>query len=411
MNSRYVRAALVVLAIGLAGCTDPSFENVAPKSTKGLPAHVVKAMNEKGMTRSSPVMARIFKEEGAFEVWKQKSNGRYDLIATYSICKWSGQLGPKYIEGDRQAPEGFYTVRPGHMNPNSNYHLSFNIGFPNAFDRAHGRTGAHLMVHGDCSSSGCYSMSNGPMEEIYAFARESFAGGQTEFQIQAFPFRMTAANMERYKNDPNIAFWRNLKQGYDAFERTRVPPKVDVCEKRYVFNAATTPASPTAACPAGASASLVSAYESTADAATPIPASSSGTRPLSDSIGGISEAKLVAEWTKKRARGERVPVEPPKLNDDGSVSVTARMGRIDSEAGRRMAAREAAEAEKKRAEEEKKQAAEQRRIEAAMAKAEKAAAEKAAEVAVQAEAAPPAEPERKGILGGVGKRLGNLFGS
>ena len=188
------------------------------------------------MSRTSPIMARIFKEEGKLEIWKQKTNGRYDLIASYDICKWSGKLGPKFIEGDRQAPEGFYTVRPAQMNPNSSYHLSFNIGYPNAYDRAHGRTGANLMVHGACSSSGCYSMTDAQIEQIYAFGRDAFQGGQTEFQIQAFPFRMTAANMARYRNDPNFEFWKMLKEGYDQFEITKVPPKVDVCEKRYVFN-------------------------------------------------------------------------------------------------------------------------------------------------------------------------------
>ena len=122
------------------------------------------------------------------------------------------------------------------MNPHSNYHLSFNIGFPNRYDRANGRTGANLMVHGACSSSGCYSMTDAQIEEIYAFGRDAFQGGQTEIQIQAFPFRMTAANMARYRNDPNYEFWKMLKVGYDNFEITKVPPKVDVCEKRYVFN-------------------------------------------------------------------------------------------------------------------------------------------------------------------------------
>src|SRR5690606_3509136 len=118
---------------------------------------LVKKMKIKGMRSSSPIMVRIFKEEGVLEVWKQKDNGRYDLLAYYDICKWSGQLGPKYTEGDRQAPEGFYNVSPAQMNPKSSYHLAFNIGFPNAFDRVHGRSGANLMVHGACSSSGCYS--------------------------------------------------------------------------------------------------------------------------------------------------------------------------------------------------------------------------------------------------------------
>ena len=213
-----------------------SIKDFAPHANKPLPDKILAQMKAKGMTRNSPVMARIFKEEGKLEIWKPKTNGRYDMVASYDICKWSGKLGPKYTEGDRQAPEGFYTVRPAQMNPQSSYHLAFNIGYPNAYDRAHGRTGSNLMVHGACSSSGCYSMTDAQIEQIYAFGRDAFQGGQTEFQIQAFPFRMTAANMARYRNDPNYEFWKMLKEGYDHFEITKVPPKVDVCEKRYVFN-------------------------------------------------------------------------------------------------------------------------------------------------------------------------------
>ncbi|MGE0500804.1 MAG: L,D-transpeptidase family protein [Rhizobiaceae bacterium] len=422
MKSNLLRAGLIVAALALAGCTDASLQDISPKAEKGLPAHITKAMHEKGMTRNSPVLARIFKEEGKFEVWKQKTNGRYDLIASYDICKWSGQLGPKFIEGDRQAPEGFYTVRPAQMNPKSNYHLAFNIGYPNAFDRAHGRTGAHLMVHGDCSSSGCYSMNNAQMEQIYAFARDAFRGGQTEFQIQAFPFRMTAANMARYEGDPNIRFWRMLKEGYDHFELSKVPPKVDVCEKRYVFNQFTEEGvsfSATGACPpATRPSALMSAFEELQAKEAGMPAGGGNGVALTprDSINGLEEARLVSEWTRKRARGERVTMEPPAMLSDGSTRVTSRMGRIDSEAGRRMAALDAAEAEKKRAQEEKARAAEQRAMAAAQAEAEAAAAVKAAEVAAQGgetattDAGAP-EGQGDGLLGGARKRLSNLFGS
>ncbi len=159
------------------------------------------------------------------------------LLKTFPICRWSGDLGPKIREGDRQAPEGFYTITPGNMNPASQYHLAVNIGFPNAFDKAHDRTGAHLMIHGDCSSRGCYAMTDEQIAEIYALARESFFGGQRAFQIQAFPFRMTPTNMAKHRNNPHMPFWKMLKEGYDHFEVTRAEPKVDVCEKRYVFNA------------------------------------------------------------------------------------------------------------------------------------------------------------------------------
>ena len=123
------------------------------------------------------------------------------------------------------------------MNPNSDYYLAFNMGYPNEFDRSLGRTGSELMVHGACSSRGCYSMTDENIQEIYTLGRLAFQGGQREFQVQAFPFRMTPENMARHRNDPNMPFWLMLKEGYDHFEAIGQPPKVDVCDHRYVFNA------------------------------------------------------------------------------------------------------------------------------------------------------------------------------
>ncbi|RWO31540.1 MAG: murein L,D-transpeptidase [Mesorhizobium sp.] len=380
MFAKLARTALVIAAIGVAGCNDSSMKDFAPHANKPLPEKILASMKAKGMTRTSPVMARIFKEEGELEIWKAKTNGRYDLVASYDICKWSGKLGPKYTEGDRQAPEGFYTVRPAQMNPRSSYHLAFNIGYPNVYDRANGRTGSHLMVHGACSSSGCYSMTDAQIEQIYAFGRDAFQGGQTEFQIQAFPFRMTAANMARYRKDPNYEFWKMLKVGYDNFEITKVPPKVDVCEKRYVFNQVAPDGEsfdPTGACPATTQPdslkSAFNAYQSTYEAAFSgaVKASVPAPKPT---IGGIKEASIVSEWSKKRARGERVPIDPPSFNADGSVTETARMGRIDSPAGRKMAALDAEKAAKQKAEEQRLAA-----IEAAKAAKEAARAQALAE--------------------------------
>jgi len=194
-------------------------------------------IDAKNMEKESPILVRLFKEEAELEVWKQDRTGRFALLHTYPICRWSGDLGPKIKEGDRQAPEGFYTITPGLMNPNSNYYLAINTGFPNAYDRANGRTGDFLMIHGDCSSRGCYAMTDEQIGEIYALAREAFFGGQKSFQIQAYPFHMTPVNMARHRNSPHTAFWKMIKQGYDAFEVTHLEPKVDVCERHYVFNA------------------------------------------------------------------------------------------------------------------------------------------------------------------------------
>jgi hypothetical protein len=123
------------------------------------------------------------------------------------------------------------------MNPQSAYFLSFNIGYPNAYDKAWGRTGSQLMVHGDCSSRGCYAMTDEQISEIYALGRESFFGGQNAFQVQAYPFRMNAQNMAKYRNNPNMPFWKMIKEGNDHFEATKQEPKVDFCEKKYVFDA------------------------------------------------------------------------------------------------------------------------------------------------------------------------------
>ncbi|MGH6761370.1 MAG: hypothetical protein ACRECW_07240 [Phyllobacterium sp.] len=317
-----ILASLLVVSV-LAGCQKATFEDLGPNRAElaQVSDKLVKTMKAKGMTKSSPIMVRIFKEENQLEIWKRKDNGRYDLLTSYEICKWSGKLGPKYVEGDRQAPEGFYTVRPAQMNPRSSYYLSFNLGFPNAYDRANGRTGQHLMVHGACSSAGCYSMTDEQVAEIYALGRDSFRGGQTDFQVQAFPFRMTAANMARYRNDPNYAFWKMLKEGYDHFEITKIPPKVDVCEQQYVFNRTTDPnstISSTASCPAGAPPdSLRMAYQSyqtTYEAAFSAAAGKGKNAAPSPSIQGIKEAQLISAWSKARAAGVKVSREPPSLS-------------------------------------------------------------------------------------------------
>jgi murein L,D-transpeptidase YafK len=228
-------SAAIAAAVALAGCKTDGID--VSKAMKPLSPQMVALIEQKGMTKESPILGRIFKEESELEIWKQDRTGRFALLKTYPICRWSGELGPKIKEGDRQAPEGFYTIAPGQMNPNSSFYLSFNIGYPNEFDRAHGRTGAHLMVHGDCSSRGCYAMTDDQISEIYSLARESFFGGQQAFQIQAYPFRMTPLNMAKHRNSPHFAFWKMLKQGYDHFEVSRLQPKVSVCDRRYVFNA------------------------------------------------------------------------------------------------------------------------------------------------------------------------------
>ena len=230
--------ALLTASVLLAGCdTDQVSLATNAKANQPVPPKLLAAMTEKDMDLQSPILVRLFKQEAELEVWKQARNGQFALLKTYPICRWSGDLGPKVREGDRQAPEGFYSINPSQMNPQSAYYLSFNTGYPNAFDKALGRTGSQLMVHGDCSSRGCYAMTDEQIAEIYSLGRESFFGGQKSFQLQAYPFKMTPANMAKHRNNPNMPFWKMIKEGNDHFEVTRQEPRVDFCEKKYVFDA------------------------------------------------------------------------------------------------------------------------------------------------------------------------------
>jgi len=250
----------LTLAAGLALAACAGVK-ITPPHEAPLPTPARMLLGKLGMTEQQPIFIRIFKAESELEVWKQREDGHFYLFKTYPICHWSGDLGPKLQEGDKQAPEGFYTVARYQMNPNSSFHLSFDLGYPNAFDRANRRTGKFLMVHGKCKSAGCYAMTDAVIEEIYALAREAFAGGQERFHVHAFPFRMTDANLARYASpkgagrgaprNPNLPFWQTLKQAYDYFETTRTVPNIEVCAGSYHVNVAWEGADldPAGACP------------------------------------------------------------------------------------------------------------------------------------------------------------------
>ena len=238
MRRMRLLATGLALAAGfaLAGC-EGDYDASNGRSLAPIPQKTLTLMDDLGTTASAPIIFRAYKKEAEFEVWKKKSDGQYALLKTYPMCRWSGQLGPKKREGDRQVPEGFYAISPGQMNPNSNYYLSFNVGYPNAYDRAWDRGGGSIMVHGICSSAGCFSMTDEQIGEIYAIAREAFNGGQRQIQFQSYPFRMTTDNLAKFRYDPNIAFWKELKNGSDHFEVTKAEVPVTVCDRRYVFGA------------------------------------------------------------------------------------------------------------------------------------------------------------------------------
>jgi murein L,D-transpeptidase YafK len=248
IRATVVRALLLTAvfagALTPVWCLGEDGNQLPAKATMELSRELLALLQQKKMPKYSPILVRVFKEESELEIWKQDTTGHFQIVKTYPICRWSGDLGPKLHEGDRQAPEGFYTITPELMNPNSNYYLAINTGFPNSFDKANDRDGTFLMIHGDCWSSGCYAMTDEQMGEIYSLARDSLLGGQPSFQIQAYPFRLTPANLARHRTNPNLDFWMMLKIGNDHFEATHLEPKVAVCDRRYLFDASAPPNSP-----------------------------------------------------------------------------------------------------------------------------------------------------------------------
>ena len=252
IRATVLRALVLTVAFAAAltpvTCLGEDSNQLPTRATKELPPELLSLLRQKKMPKHSPILVRLFKEEAELEVWKQDTTGRFQILKIYPICRWSGDLGPKLQEGDRQAPEGFYTVAPELMNPNSNFYLAINIGYPNSFDKANNRDGSSLMIHGDCWSSGCYAMTDEQMGEIYSLARDSFLGGRPSFQVQAYPFRLTPANLARHRTNPHLAFWKMLKIGNDHFEATHLEPKVDVCNRLYVFDAQPPPKSPILLC-------------------------------------------------------------------------------------------------------------------------------------------------------------------
>lgn len=233
--------ALVVLLMSATSvqCAPPSSKRAEEARARVGPV-LEKALAGKDLVFGASVFMRVFKESRELEVWVAHEDGKFRLFKSYAIAAFSGSLGPKLAEGDGQAPEGFYHVPAKMMHPTSSYHLAFNLGYPNAYDRAQGRTGSFLMVHGNRVSIGCYAMTDARIEEIYTLADAALRKGQKYFRVHCFPFRMTTARLGKLtkKEAKWGTFWANLKEGYDYFESHEVPPDVTVKAKRYRFSRA-----------------------------------------------------------------------------------------------------------------------------------------------------------------------------
>jgi murein L,D-transpeptidase YafK len=225
---------VILFALSLSGCSivydqvDPR-RGLAPQTTA-----LVSASESVGATAKSPVLIRIFKQSNELELWRKTSQGQYALVNIFTVCAYSGDLGPKEKQGDRQAPEGFYNIVSSQLNYHSIRFLSLNTGFPNVYDRSNGATGSALMIHGGCDSAGCYAIQDAPMQDLFAAVRDALKAGQKAVQLQIYPFRMTAINMLIARNSKHIDFWRQLKVGYDKFDLTNNELNVNVINKQYI---------------------------------------------------------------------------------------------------------------------------------------------------------------------------------
>ncbi len=265
-------------------------------------------LSAKGLKPGDRMFIRVFKSESELEVWKEK-DGRYVLFDTYPICHWAGTIGPKLLEGDRQNPEGFYSIGPRQLHRIGRWPRSLNIGYPNTFDRAHGRTGSYILVHGGCSSVGCFAMTNAVMAEIFGLTEKALRAGQHRVDIHVFPFRMTEKNLAAHAASPWIDFWRNLKEGYDAFEATNVPPRVGICDRRYVVETQRPGEvggeGPLASCGAYRAARIDSSFQSLAALPRDWP------RPLPASPALPVDGQIVPEVATSAYSGNPLPPLPP----------------------------------------------------------------------------------------------------
>ena len=232
--SKLILVLILIFSVEAVAVDIPTSQR-AERAIDSVEERLKESLSKQNLKYGSPIFIRIFKNPGVLEVWIEADNGEFKKFKSYDICKYSGELGPKLKEGDNQSPEGFYFVTPTRLNPWSQYHLSFNLGFPNAYDRHHGRTGSALMVHGDCVSIGCYAMTDPQINEIYALAAAALKSGQPFFRVHSFPFELDIDKLSALKDNKWYSFWLNLKTGYDHFNQFKRPPNVEVTNGKYVF--------------------------------------------------------------------------------------------------------------------------------------------------------------------------------
>ena len=248
LNAKIICIHLFIFIIGWSADLKEIRSRVIPKLKIEL--------NKKDLSIESQVFVRIFKQDKKLELWIKKDK-TFEIFKMYPICEYSGELGPKIKNGDRQAPEGIYKIKKNLLNPNSKLHLGINIGYPNEYDRYYKRNGSAIMIHGGCVSVGCYAMTDSLIEEIYVIFEESLKHNKY-VSVHIYPFELTSKNIDnhnnyidtsfigsllafiqnspKYKYNEFIPFWKELKAAYDFFEENKILPSIQIINGHYVIS-------------------------------------------------------------------------------------------------------------------------------------------------------------------------------
>jgi murein L,D-transpeptidase YafK len=221
--------------------TESSFALSQMRNQRVLDARIATRFNikrlfeERGIRYPAAEMfIRIFKRERTLELWvRADGNPSFELLKNYDICALAGELGPKRRQGDSQVPEGFYAV--DFFNPDSEYHLSLHVDYPNVRDRSlgGGNLGGDIYIHGGCNSDGCLAVTDDGIMELYWLAVEARAAGQELIPVHIFPARLEPDELQRlqrvFADEPELGnFWATLRPGYEFFEENRRVPRIMV---------------------------------------------------------------------------------------------------------------------------------------------------------------------------------------
>jgi murein L,D-transpeptidase YafK len=247
----FQKLSLLIFIFGITNTlqTATDFKTEQLKHKRVKEAYLEKEADIKQLLKNNTIdslslFIRAFKAEEELEVWgKNTYNEHYKLLTSYSICWSPGDLGPKRKQGDYQVPEGFYSINV--FNPESKFHLSLGIDYPNPSDRVLGskqRLGGDIFIHGDCVSVGCIPITDECIKELYILTIEATHNGQLNIPVHLFPTRLTDTfiddyNYEEYMDYNHTAFWKNIKKGYDYFEEHKTLPNITISETgAYIFN-------------------------------------------------------------------------------------------------------------------------------------------------------------------------------